>query len=547
MKTIAGLIFLISLNLCTTLSAQKIEAETATLSGGAVVVSSASRSNGSYVAQNGGNLTFSLDISRTGYYDVYINAAAPSGNKINIFYIDLNSINFSTSTVDYTTVRLAAAIKLQAGTHSIKIMNSWGYINIDYLELKAVSGSTRFDSNTSLVTPEPTDEVQRLYQFIYDNYGSKIISGVMTLNSMDEVNWLKTNTGKEPALVGLDFMHTNRGYDWYDNEEPLDDARTYYAKNGIPAFAWHWRDPSRTTEEFYADKTSFDINKVFDETSAEYQAMISDIDYVSAQFKKLQDDGVPAIWRPLHEAAGGWFWWGAKGSAPCKKLWQVMYDRMVNHNGVRNLIWVWTREPNDDDWYPGDEYVDIVSRDIYKDGDHTSQILEFGDLNERYNKKKMIALSECGSFPDPDNLKKDGAAWSWFMPWYGGYVRDAKYNSLALWQKTMAHEYVITLDEMPNLKTYVEIPRPEPEPDPVLATERKPETLKVYPTITETTIHIESDNRPGQVQLIDNMGKVIKTYTFSGRSTEIDLSGITPGLYYVRLRDQKKSIRIIKR
>lgn len=547
MKKITGLILLISLNLYTSLSAQKIEAETATLSGGAVVVSSASRSNGSYVAQNGGNLTFSLDISRTGYYDVYINAAAPSGNKINIFYIDLNSINFSTNAVDYTTVRLAAAIKLQAGAHTIKIMNSWGYINIDYLELKAVSGSSLFDSNTSLVTPEPTDEVQRLYQFIYDNYGSKIISGVMTLNSMDEVNWLKTNTGKEPALVGLDFMHCNRGYDWYDNEEPLDDARAYYAKNGIPAFAWHWRDPSRTTEEFYSDKTGFDINKVFDETSAEYQAMISDIDYVSTQFKKLQDDGVPAIWRPLHEAAGGWFWWGAKGSAPCKKLWQVMYDRMVNHNGVRNLIWVWTREPNDDDWYPGDEYVDIVSRDIYKDGDHTSQILEFGDLNQRYNKKKMIALSECGSFPDPDNLKKDGAAWSWFMPWYGGYVRDSKYNSLALWQKTMAHEYVITLDEMPNLKTYVAIPRPEPEPDPVLATERKPEMLKVYPTITETTIHIESDNRPGQVQLIDNMGKAIKTYTLSGRTTEIDLSGITPGLYYVRLRDQKKSIRIIKR
>ena len=77
--------------------------------------------------------------------------------------------------------------------------------------------------------------------------------------------------------------------------------------------------------------------------------MIKDIDYTAGLLKKLQDNKVPVIWRPLHEAAGGWFWWGAQGAAPCKKLWQVMFDRMVNHHGLHNLIWVWTREPNDDD------------------------------------------------------------------------------------------------------------------------------------------------------------------------------------------------------
>ena len=49
-----------------------------------------------------------------------------------------------------------------------------------------------------------------------------IISGVMTLNSMDEVKWLKANTGKEPALLGLDFMHCGRGYGWYnDNDQTM--------------------------------------------------------------------------------------------------------------------------------------------------------------------------------------------------------------------------------------------------------------------------------------------------------------------------------------
>lgn len=310
----------------------------------------------------------------------------------------------------------------------------------------------RFNINTTLVTPNATNEAKSLYQFLINNYGKKIISGVMTLNSFDETNWLKTNTGKEPAIVGLDFMHCFRNYSWYDNEQPIKDARDYWNRNGIPVFVWHWRDPSRLTEQFYTDQTTFDISKINDPASSEYIAMIRDIDSVSNLLKKLQQQNVPIIWRPLHEAAGGWFWWGAKGAAPCKKLFQVMYDRMVNFHGLKNLIWVWTREPNDQDWYPGDQYVDIVGRDIYKQGDHSSHVTEFNTMNLLYNSKKMVTLSECGSIPDVDNLIRDKAAWSWFMPWYGDFTRNATHNSLDLWKKMFASDYVITLDEMPSLR-----------------------------------------------------------------------------------------------
>ena len=310
----------------------------------------------------------------------------------------------------------------------------------------------RFNINTSLVTPNATKEANAVYQFLRDNYGKKILSGVMTLQSFDEVNWLKANTGKEPAIIGLDFMHCNRGYNWYNNEEPINDAKTYWDRKGIPVFVWHWRDPSRKTEEFYTNKTTFDVSKINDPASDEYKAMISDIDYVSGLLKKLQDQNTPVIWRPLHEAAGGWFWWGAKGGAACKKLYQVMYDRMVNHHGLKNLIWVWTREPNDETWYPGDQYVDMVGRDIYKQGDHSSQLPEFNAMNALYGTKKMVTISECGSMPDVENLEKDGAAWSWFMPWYGDFVRNSTHNSIDLWKKMFASSYVLTLDEMPSLK-----------------------------------------------------------------------------------------------
>jgi len=319
-------------------------------------------------------------------------------------------------------------------------------------EKKPVVVTEHFNINTTLVTPNASFEANKLYQFLKENYGKQVLSGVMTLNSFDETKWLKDNTGKEPAIVGLDFMHCNRNYTWYDDRAPIKDAKAYWLRNGIPVFVWHWRDPSRKTEEFYTDKTTFDISKVNDPESAEYKAMIADIDYVSGLLKELQADKVPVIWRPLHEAAGGWFWWGAKGAAACKKLYQVMYDRMVNHHKLNNLIWVWTREPNDDAWYPGDQYVDIIGRDIYKQGDHGSQIAEFTALNALYGSKKMVTLSECGSMPDVANLTKDAAAWSWFMPWYGDFTRNSMHNSLDLWKKMFASSYVITLDEMPSLK-----------------------------------------------------------------------------------------------
>jgi mannan endo-1,4-beta-mannosidase len=431
---------------------QKFEAESAILSGGAVKQTVSAASGGYIVAQQEGMLTFNLNFADQGYYNVYIKVASPNGDKYNLFAVDGTSIGFSTTNGSvYQYLKVISSLKLSAGDHKIEILKSWGWINIDYIEFEKTDPSTRFNTNKTLVTPDPTDEAVRLYQFLYDNYGKKIISGVSTV---EEADWLKTNTGKSPALVGLDYLFCGRGYSWYDDNQPFNQGKAWYEKNGIVNFHWHWRDPSRVTEEFYTAQTAFDISKIFDENSAEYAAMISDIDYISGQLKRFQDAKIPVIWRPLHEAAGGWFWWGAKGAAPCKKLWQVMFDRMVNVNGLHNLIWVWTREPDDDAWYPGDEYVDIVGRDIYRDGDHSSQVLEFNDMVDRYNGEKIITISESGSFPDVDNLVKDAAGWSWYMPWNGKYTWDAAYNPLALWQKAFASDYVLTLDEMPVLANY---------------------------------------------------------------------------------------------
>lgn len=523
----------------TSLSAQKIEAEAAELAGGAAIVNNTANSGGAYVTQGEGNMTFTVEVAEAGFYNIFVNASSPHGPKTNNILVNELSSTFSLEeTTEYNDIKVVSELNLAAETHTISITKNWGWINVDYIQLVRVSATERFDINTSLVNPNAIPEATALYQFLYDNYNEKIISGVMTLESFDETDWLLENTGKEPALVGLDFMHSGRDYTWYNDRQPIIDAKAWYDRNGIPAICWHWRDPSKTTEEFYTVGTTFDVSKVSDPESDEYIAMLRDIDYIAGLLKELQDDGVPVIWRPLHEAAGGWFWWGAKGAAPLKALYILMYDRMVNHHGLNNLIWVWTREPNDEAWYPGDEYVDIVGRDIYSQGNHGSQILEFNDLNNRYGKKKMITLSEVGSYPDVDNLIADGAAWSWYMPWYGGYTRNAISNSLELWQKMFDHDYVITLDEMPNLRTYG-----QDDVTGIYFNENK--SSIAYPTIVTDNLTIKHTEKINNVSIYSTTGNQVMQKTFNENSCKISCSELQAGFYIVKVNG-KDIFKIIK-
>jgi mannan endo-1,4-beta-mannosidase len=93
------------------------------------------------------------------------------------------------------------------------------------------------------------------------------------------------------------------------------------------------------------------------------------------QLKKLQDNGVPVLFRPLHEAEGKWFWWGAKGPEPAKKLYKIVFDRLTRVHKLQNLIWVWNSVAKD--WYPGNSYVDVVSADTYAQGDHGVRLPSF--------------------------------------------------------------------------------------------------------------------------------------------------------------------------
>ncbi|OYP24988.1 hypothetical protein CG709_07350 [Lachnotalea glycerini] len=151
-----------------------------------------------------------------------------------------------------------------------------------------------------------------------------------------------------------------------------------------------------------------DVESLYQEgtISEECYLLVRDIDVISGYLDKLQQADVTVLWRPLHEASGGWFWWGAQGPDSYKWLYKLMFERQTNYHKLNNLIWIWNGQ--DQDWYPGDEYCDIVGTDIYAEKQSYSVLPDQFMKTVNYSDgTKMAALSENGVMMDPDMMEGD--------------------------------------------------------------------------------------------------------------------------------------------
>ena len=78
----------------------------------------------------------------------------------------------------------------------------------------------------------------------------------------------------------------------------------------------------------------------------------------------------------------------------------------------------------------------------------------FYSLVQSVNGQKMVAMSENDSIPSLENLINDKAAWLYFCPWYMNYLTSEQNNPVEELVKIYTSDYCITLDELPDLKSY---------------------------------------------------------------------------------------------
>lgn len=329
--------------------------------------------------------------------------------------------------------------------------------------------------NPQLATPTPSPEAVNVYNFLLDNYGKKTISSAMANVSwnLNEADWVKLQTGKYPAMATVDYIHLHYSPASWIDYSTTSFMEDWWSNNGLVSACWHWNVPKSdgsTEYAFYTSETTFKASNATIDGTWENNVVKADLEKITAYLKLLRDKNIPVIWRPLHEAAGNiyeyqggtaWFWWGNNGAEAYKKLWIYMFN-YFQQQGLNNLIWVWTTQTKDNAFYPGDDYVDIIGRDIYNNTQAGTIAEEFAAIQEAYP-TKMIALSEMGNVANISAQWEAGAAWSYFMPWYD-YERtnnkaEADFNqsehqhaNAAWWKDALESDAVITRDEMPSLK-----------------------------------------------------------------------------------------------
>jgi mannan endo-1,4-beta-mannosidase len=512
------------------------EAENGILTGVFVASSSPGYSGTGYVTgfdNDGDKVTVTVSVPEKGLYKIIVRYNGPYGGKTQDIYVNdgYSSPVVFPATGTFTDIDAGSYI-FNEGTNTITLLKSWGWMEVDKFTVYTTLKNT-YNITPDLVDADADSVTKSLYDFLLSQFGEKIISG----QTDSYYNLINTNTGRKPMLRSWDFQSYTEGYAYaWDNNindhkfGMVDDGSVQEAINwynntdheGIVNFHWHWHSPSggeAGTNTFYTDLTTFDVTQGVTPGTQEYSDIIRDIDTIGYQLKRLQAAGVPVLWRPLHEAGGGWFWWGAKGPVACKKLYSMLFDRLIYYHELHNLIWIWSTPESD--WYPGNDSVDIAGYDSYPGAyNYGIQKSAFDNLHDLVNGEKLIAMTENGPIPDPEDCLTTDAPWLYFMSW----------SNLVKQQNTGRH--LRDVFNHPDVLSF------EGDPLSVIETsDNEKAGYLVFPNPSSESLRVEGDSFT-RLELIDLNGRII--FSSPGNINTINIHAFENGLYILKIYNNRK-------
>lgn len=310
-------------------------------------------------------------------------------------------------------------------------------------------------------------------------------------NYEQEFDYIYDLTGAYPAVRGFDFMNYNPLYGW-------DDGTTQRViewvneRGGIATACWHINIPTdfdtyTPGEAVDWSKATYKVNHQFKianavkEGTKENEYLDLAIEDLAEQFIILQDNNVPILFRPFHEAegnpsntsdpidgSGAWFWWSQDGAEDYKELWKYLYTQLTEKYGLHNIIWeqnLYAWSDASAEWYSGDDYVDIVGWDKYDtqynrhDGltsgpneDCNSNV--YWSLYDYVKGNKMAAIMENSTIPSLGNMTVEQTAWLYFCTWYDNgqdnFMSSDDYNNPDTVKELYQSDFCINLDDLPE-------------------------------------------------------------------------------------------------
>lgn len=311
--------------------------------------------------------------------------------------------------------------------------------------------------------PNAQEGVKNVMKYLSDITYHKVVTGQHTQSmGQEELHHIRKITGKQPALLGFELLSYSPNINYLDTDEAcmaevlenygtLKRAWEWAGAKGLITFTWHWFSPlGGRSKSFFSENTDFDASKAVVEGTAENRAFLSDLDTMAGILRPFCEKQIPILWRPFHEGDGGWFWWGAQGADTVKKLYRIMQERYTNLHKLNNLIWVWNAPGVE--YYPGDDVVDIISRDMYPTAHcHTSRKEEYDELVKITDQKKIVLIGEIGSLPSLSAIVEEGAGWASYMTWSHEFCLGEEFSSYEVLRETYNSPYAVTKEELPVL------------------------------------------------------------------------------------------------
>ncbi|AWH86883.1 beta-mannosidase [Flavobacterium album] len=265
---------------------------------------------------------------------------------------------------------------------------------------------------------------------------------------------IKDVTGDYPAVYGWDLGRIEDKSDKDLDGVPFNRMREFmkqvYDRGGVNTVSWHVNNPLSGKDAW--DNAPGTVASILPGGSQheKYKSWMDNAAEFLLSLKGSDGKAIPILYRPYHEFTGDWFWWCKNTTTPeqFKELWKFTVTYFQS-KGVHNLIYVYNTsnenvatEADFMAYYPGDEWVDMVSFDVYQGGEgekrekflkETKNIVGIMDKVAREH-NKLCAIAETGYEAIPDA--------KWWTGTLAEAIGDYKISYVLVWRNHGWNEWM---------------------------------------------------------------------------------------------------------
>ena len=295
---------------------------------------------------------------------------------------------------------------------------------------------------------------------------------------------LATRTGKYPALIGVTVQ------DAWTRADP-EILAEHWKHGGLVMIDVHPTNPwnpagganSAWVTDAKAPKPDLRTLLATSDSSAERSVWRAQLERLGDLIQGLGSSGVVVVLRPLHESNGSWFWWGqdmASRKTNARDLYRDIYYYVTQSRKLHNVLFAYSPGASWDgaalSYYPGPEYVDIVSPTRYDDelkmlGEREGES-SYNDYQDVISTGKPIGFGECGPATRLDGswdartlinrIRVSYPAMTFFNVWHGWENKIMELVGDQHTEELMNDPWIITRDKVDWRPTNMPTTTPPP-------------------------------------------------------------------------------------